>query len=132
MNLSELRQRELVRSRSRYACEYCRLPECLAGGSLTQDHIFPPGQGGADEPGNLCWCCWCCNIRKGTCTEGVDPVSGKTVPLFNPRSEKWDTHFRWSRDGLRIIGRTATGRATVDALRLNDPDRVETREFWVE
>ncbi len=53
------------------------------------------------------------------------------VLLFHPRQDLWETHLRWSRSGVRILGRTATGRATVEALRMNDPDRVETRRFWV-
>ncbi len=53
------------------------------------------------------------------------------MPLFNPRQDPWETHFRWSRSGIRILGRTTTGRATVEALRMNAPDRVQTRRSWV-
>jgi len=52
------------------------------------------------------------------------------VPLFNPRRQKWATHFRW--DGPVLIGRTAIGRVTVTLLRINDPLRVELREELIE
>ncbi len=52
--------------------------------------------------------------------------------LFNPRSQGWSEHFRWSDDGLRIVGRTSIGRATVAALRLaDDPDAILVRAYWV-
>jgi hypothetical protein len=40
-------------------------------------------------------------------------------------------HFRWSADGTRIIGVTASGRAAVEALQLNHPLIVMTRDLWV-
>lgn len=46
--------------------------------------------------------------------------------------EKWSEHFRWSDDGLRIIGLTPIGRATVAALHLDDdPDALVVRGYWV-
>ncbi|MFO0952933.1 MAG: hypothetical protein U0835_17635 [Isosphaeraceae bacterium] len=62
----------------------------------------------------------------------TDPESGTEIRLFNPRCERWSDHFEWSDDGLRILGRTATGRATVAALHLDsDPDALTVRSFWV-
>jgi len=44
----------------------------------------------------------------------------------------WFNHFRWSEDGLRIIGLTTIGRATVAALHLDDdPDALIVRSYWV-
>jgi len=40
-------------------------------------------------------------------------------------------HFAWSADGTLILGRTRTGRATVLALKLNDPSIVMSCSFWV-
>jgi hypothetical protein len=34
-------------------------------------------------------------------------------------NHEWPDHFTWSENDTLIIGLTATGRATVDALRLN-------------
>jgi hypothetical protein len=57
---------------------------------------------------------------------------GNEVPLFNPRTQIWSEHFRWDRDGLRIVGQTPIGRATVAALHLSDdPDALEVRSYWV-
>lgn len=33
------------------------------------------------------------------------------TPLFHPRTDRWDDHFR--RDGARIDGKTPTGRTSV-------------------
>jgi hypothetical protein len=41
------------------------------------------------------------------------------MALFHPRRQRWMRHFDWSEDFTVIIGRTATGRATVVALQLN-------------
>lgn len=54
------------------------------------------------------------------------------VLLFNPRSQDWNKHFAWTEDGEQIIGLTAIGRATVEALNLNRPTLVKARRRWVE
>jgi hypothetical protein len=36
----------------------------------------------------------------------------------------------WSRDGIEIIGITPCGRATVEALRLNNENVVTARYVW--
>jgi hypothetical protein len=52
--------------------------------------------------------------------------------LFNPRTQRWPEHFAWSTDGLRVVGLTPTGRATVAALRLDsDPDAITVPGYWV-
>jgi len=53
------------------------------------------------------------------------------VPLFNPRKQNWHKHFAWHQSGLRIIGKTPIGRATVGALRLNNSLSVEARRIWI-
>ncbi|MCS6860806.1 MAG: HNH endonuclease [Abditibacteriales bacterium] len=101
MSTRKQRRRDVLRARAGFACAYCRITENLMGGRLTEDHIIPPGQGGTDDIDNLCWCCWWCNTYKGTQTAAPDPHTGNVVPLFNPRQERWEEHFRWSRDGTR-------------------------------
>jgi hypothetical protein len=49
----------------------------------------------------------------------ADPLTGRRAPLFNPRRDTWEEHFRWSNDLLQIIGLTPTGRATEARLRFN-------------
>jgi len=46
-----------------------------------------------------------------------DPKDKKQVPLYNPRKEHWEDHFRW--EGVVLIGITDIGRATVEALNMN-------------
>jgi hypothetical protein len=53
------------------------------------------------------------------------------VGLFNPRVQAWSDHFKWSQDGAIIVGLTPVGRATVEALRLNNEIAVEVRRNWV-
>jgi hypothetical protein len=89
------------------------------------EHIVPRQHGGGDEPENLALSCHHCNLHKGPNLTGIDPETGSVVRLFNPRSEAWEDHF--FSDGLEIIGRTPTGRATVRVLGMNTPTRLEVR-----
>jgi hypothetical protein len=54
----------------------------------------------------------------------------KSVPLFNPRQDRWSDHFRWSA-GSRLLGRTATGRATISALGMNRPAVIAIRKALI-
>ena len=77
--------------------------------------------------------CPICNNHKGSQIEFEDPLSGDTVPLYNPRKQVWHENFTWSKDGLTIIGKTPIGRATVVALHLSDDaDALLVRSFWVQ
>jgi hypothetical protein len=65
--------------------------------------------------------------------ELIDPVTDEVVALFNPRTQVWAEHFAWAEDGICILGKTPTGRATVRALSLdNDFDALEVRSYWVQ
>jgi hypothetical protein len=75
---------------------------------------------------NLALSCGC-NGYKGQRSGARDPQTGRVVRLFNPRRQQWSRHFAWSPDFLLILGRTATGRATVQALRLNRPELLNLR-----
>ncbi|HEX5446454.1 MAG TPA: hypothetical protein VFW87_21730 [Pirellulales bacterium] len=55
-----------------------------------------------------------------------DSDAGGAVPLFNPRTDDWNGHFRWQ--GYHIIPLTPIGRATAQALDLNGPRRVQIRQ----
>jgi len=43
---------------------------------------------------------------------------------------KWSRHFRW--DGPILIGRTSVGRSTIEVLRINDEDYVQTRAALID
>jgi len=63
--------------------------------------------------------------------ELTDPLTGRKVPVFNPRHNDWSAHFTWELDGLRVVGLTACGRATVETLRLNDQYHLTARMVWI-
>lgn len=99
---------------------------------LEIDHIILVASGGSNHESNLWLACPLCNNHKSDKVNALDPETGQTAGLFNPRTQKWTDHFRWSDDGIRIIGLTPVGRATVIALHLSDdPDALEVRSYWV-
>ena len=130
MTLVALALRQRVRLQARNFCEYCRSHSDLTGHDFTVDHITPLAAGGTDDFANLSLCCFWCNSFKNSQTHGVDGRQQARVQLFNPRLDTWTEHFRWSPTATRIVGRTAVGRATVLALRLNRPTLVRARHLW--
>lgn len=123
--------RDAVRSRARQRCEYCHSVEWLTGQRHELDHILPVHLGGGSTLENLCLACSLCNRHKQTRTTATDSESGAEVPLFNPRLQRWRDHFTWDAGGMRLVGLTATGRATVEALAMNHTLVVVARSFWV-
>jgi hypothetical protein len=79
---------------------------------------------------NLALACAPCNGAKREKVNATDPRTRKSVCLFNPRIDRWEKHFRWDVSRTSIVGRTAIGRATVVALRFNDPLQQEARRLW--
>lgn len=122
-----------VREASRNRCGYCLSPQHLVMGRLEIEHIIPISRGGNSSEENLWLSCSICNRHKSDRTSGTDPESRDVVvPLFNPRKQIWSEHFRWSADGLKVIGISSTGRATVDVLLLDgDPEAILVRCYWV-
>ncbi len=121
-----------VRAAARNRCGYCLSPQHLVMARLEIEHIVPLAAGGANDESNLWLSCPICNGHKSDKTTGRDPETGATLPLFNPRLQNWFEHFRWTEDGLRVVGLTPVGRATVAALHLSDdPDAIEVRSYWV-
>ena len=111
--------RIIVSQADRNRCAYCQTSEANAGIPLTIDHIRPISKGGEASFENLCMACRPCNEFKATMIEAEDPLTGEIVPLFDPRSQSWTEHFRWSADATRLEGLTAIGRSTIVALRIN-------------
>lgn len=123
--------RRLVSERARYCCEYCRAQAHYSADPFTIDHIQPYSLGGPTTAENLAFCCHGCNQCKATRVAAFDPVTGQTVSLFNPRTQRWEEHFEWNDDFSLLIGLTATGGATISALRLNRPSLVNLRRVLV-
>lgn len=115
-----------VETRAKGRCEYCCMHQSLQGASFHVEHILPRARGGSSDLDNLAWACPSCNLHKSDRIEAPDPQTGQPVPLFDPRRSSWATHFLWK--GHKIVGRTATGRATVQALDLNHRRRVQIRK----
>ncbi|NOT55125.1 MAG: HNH endonuclease [Deltaproteobacteria bacterium] len=112
--------RRLVRERAQLQCEYCHADERWQFIRFTTDHVLPQSAGGSDDPDNLALACRNCNERRGNRVEGRDPQTGHVAAIFHPRLETWATHFAWAAAGIRIVGLTPIGRATVELLDLND------------
>jgi hypothetical protein len=127
---AELRRQ--VREDAGGRCGYCHTPEILIGMPLEFEHLLPEALGGPTVRENLWLACTRCNDYKGDRVEAIDPQSGERVPLYNPRTHVWSDLFSWKPDGAEIGGITPVGRATVEALRLNNEFIVVTRRFWVE
>ena len=125
-HLSEF-MRELARKRAGNRCEYCLVHQYTQSASFHVDHVVPRSRGGASEMENLALACAHCDRQKWDFVEAFDPATGQTAPLFNPRTERWSDHFSFW--GYRVVGRSATGRATVEALKLNHPPKVRVREI---
>jgi hypothetical protein len=118
--------KQAVRERASFACEYCQLAEHSSPLARLQiEHVRPRKHGGGDETDNLALACIDCNLRKGVNLSGIDPETGAITELFNPRSQVWQEHFEWS--GFYIVGTDSTGRATVNCLDMNSPDRLLVR-----
>lgn len=107
-----------VAERAQWRCEYCLSPAAYSAQPFEADHIVPFSLGGKTTLENLAWSCGC-NRFKADRTHAYDPRTQRWVPLYNPRLHRWSEHFTWSADVERIIGRTATGRATAITLRMN-------------
>ena len=115
-------------------CEYCGLSQAgqaatfhidhittiVAGSSTTVDNLALTKNHGSKAPSFRKLCdlitCVSCSLRKAARQTVEDPEKGEAAPIFNPRKKVWGEHFCW--DGMRVVGLTATGRATIDALNM--------------
>ena len=104
-----------------HRCGYCQSDERLTGMALSTEHLLPRAASGPTVRDNLWRSCRACNEFKGAQTQAVDPESGETVSLYNPRQHAWLEHFAWSADGALVVGQTPIGRATINSLHLNRP-----------
>ncbi|SRR5229473_3828922 len=117
--------RDIVRRRAADRCEYCLLAQEHSNLTHHIEHIVARQHGGSDDVGNLALACHRCNLRKGPNLAGIDPITDSIASLFHPRLHLWTEHFAWQ--DVRIEGLTATGRATVEVLGMNDGRRLELR-----
>lgn len=123
--------RSVIAKRDQNRCVYCQSQQEICGTKFTIDHIIPESLGGTNDPENLCLACWDCNLSKQNRVAVIDEKSGESAPLFHPNQQNWDEHFSWDADGVYLIGKTAVGRATITALRLNRSWLLQSRIRWV-
>ena len=119
MSFISARLRRDVIDRAGNRCEYCGLSQVGQEATFHIDHIVPRIDGGPTASANLALACVSCSLRKGAKMAAIDPQTGGEVPLFQPRTDAWSDHFRWS--GEFLVPLSATGRATEIALCLNRP-----------
>jgi 5-methylcytosine-specific restriction endonuclease McrA len=124
------RFRRQVQERARGCCEYCLIHESDRYYPHEPDHVIAEKHGGATSLENLAWVCLYCNRFKGSDLASIDPISHTVVLLFHPRTQQWHRHVRLN--GARIEGMTASGRAIVALLHLNDSERVAYRLGLIE
>ena len=124
-----IRLRRLVLQRAGQRCEYCLLHQDDRPESHEVDHILALKHRGLTVSENLALACARCNNNKGSDLSSTDPLTGGIVLLFHPRTQRWRDHF--VAENERINGLTATGRATVELLRLNDPLQIEQRKVSI-
>ncbi len=110
-------------------CEYCKSPSNISSQSFVIEHIIPKSKGGVSQLENYAFSCQGCNNHKYNKTISFDAVSKMTVDLFNPRIDNWQEHFCWSDDLQEIIGISATGRVTVENLKLNRFELLNLRQL---
>jgi len=112
------------------AVEYCRLSQRDSLLPHAIDHIRAEKHRGETSLENLCWACAQCNAAKGPNIAGYDPKTDDVTVLFNPRTQDWSEHFEWK--GGSLVGKTPVGRATIEVLSINAPERVEHRRLLIE
>lgn len=125
-----LSRRRQVSERASGRCEYCRLPQDLDVQPFQIDHVRARKHSGSSSLSNLAWCCLPCNVFNGSNIAGYDPETETLRPLYHPRRQIWSEHFEWS--GATLIGKTPCGRATVQVLNINRPERQEFRQILME
>lgn len=98
----------------------------LQGAEFHIDHVIPTSKGGSDELDNLALACVSCNLSKSDRLSFVDSETSTAVAAFNPRLDDWNVHFRF--EAYQLLGLTPIGRATIEALKLNSPNRILIRK----
>lgn len=118
-----------VAARAEHRCEYCRAPEAVP---FEIDHVVPPGQGGKDVLDNLALACRACNLWKSDVVQAIDSETENLVSLFNPRLQRWEDHFLIADTAPYLLrGKTPTGRATIEQLKMNTSLQLLARTQWV-
>ena len=106
-----------VRQRAGDRRDYCGLSQLGQKATFHIDHVTPVAAEGETSEDNLALACVSCSLHKSARQVADDPETGEKAAIFNPRQQTWAKHFRWA--GVQVVGLTAIGRATINALRMN-------------
>ena len=120
--------RQLVISRAKSRCEYCKIFATYSFLSFHIEHIISSKHGGQSTQDNLAYSCPICNLNKGSDIATVLTSPTKPIRFYNPRIDNWDNHFKIEPSGL-IFPKTEIGEATIKILDLNHPDSIIEREM---
>ncbi len=85
----------IVRERVGECCEYCKALRAFATSFFCAEHIIPVALGGDNNLENLAYSCDICNINKAAKIAVTNPATGQEIPLFHPRKDNWNEHFKW-------------------------------------
>ena len=110
-------------------CEYCKALTSHTPSPFEVEHIIALVLGGDDTLENLAYACRGCNLHKGIKVSISDPKTGQQIPLFHPRKDQWNDHFKWDKEALRIIGITLKGELTIQALDMNREGLINLRQL---
>ena len=105
------------------------MPEQFSHFAFTLDHVIARKHRGRTSANNLALACGLCNTHKGPNVSGVDPVTRRICDLYHPRHQRWEEHFAWR--GIKLVGRTATGRVTIVTLNMNSPEQLLKRKALI-
>jgi 5-methylcytosine-specific restriction endonuclease McrA len=86
-------RRALVRHRAGERCEYCHISAAADLVPFHLEHVVPHQHLGPTTSDNLALACSRCNCHQGPNLTGIDEATQAIVPLFNPRTQRWDDHF---------------------------------------
>ena len=120
--------RRAVEERADYCCEYCRLSDSYSPSTFHLEHIISLARGGDDTLENLAYACSGCNEFKVAKITATDPATGQQIPLFHPRKDQWNKHFKWDDEALHIIGISLKGKLTIQALNMNRQGLINLRQ----
>lgn len=119
--------RKKVAERALFKCEYCLIREEDMVFPYQIDHIISKKHKGGSEMDNLAFACSMCNQFKGTDIASCLTPNGAVIPLFHPRKQDWEDHFKYLNG--EILAKTEVGEATAQLLHFNSSDRIMLRKL---
>lgn len=129
MNYIPEKIRLQVWQRASNCCEYCLLASETSFFTHEIDHIISLKHKGKDVLENYALSCYYCNRSKGTDIGSIQ--DNKFTRFFNPRKDKWLTHFDLNLDTAIINSLSRIGDVTSYILGFNQIDRIIERQILI-